>query len=175
MSVYSLMTDNTAQPVTQALLDSVDMVTDDNGEFLITIDANPAQGRTNHLQTKPGTDWLNIRDVLGDWLTQTPNALRVRRLDRPDRAPLSDEELTERGVRRLLDGVFFAYYCSQSGSTDAAERNEGTRFFCAHRGPLESVGHQGEPLRSTMTRPWSSRRSPRAPSSAMPCSTMSSR
>ena len=30
----------------------------------------------------------------------------------------SDGELTERAVRRLLDGVYFAYYCSQSGSTE---------------------------------------------------------
>jgi hypothetical protein len=117
MSVYSLMSDNTAQPVTQDLLDSADMVVNEDGEFLITIDATPAQGRPNHLHTEPGSDWLNIRDVLGDWMTQTPNALRVQRLDSADRPPLSDDELTERGVRRLVDGVFFAYYCSQSGST----------------------------------------------------------
>ena len=116
MSVYSLMSDNTAQPVTQDLLDSADMVVNEDGEFLITIDATPTQGRPNHLHTQPGSDWLNIRDVLGDWMTQTPNALRVQRLDSADRSPLSDDELTERGVRRLVDGVFFAYYCSQSGS-----------------------------------------------------------
>lgn len=116
MSVYSLMSDNSAQPVTQGLLDSLDMVTDENDEFVITIDATPAKGPANHLQTMPGAEYLNIRDVFGDWLTQTPNALRVRRLDRPDRAPLSDEGLAERAARKLLDGVFFAYYCSMSGS-----------------------------------------------------------
>jgi len=117
MSVYSLMSDNTAQPVTQALLDSADMLLDEKGQFVITIDADPARGRANHLQTRPGTDWLNIRDVIGDWLTETPNALSIRRLDLPKRGPLSDEELSERGVRRLSDGVYFAYYCSRSGST----------------------------------------------------------
>ena len=116
MSVFSLMADNTAQPVTQKFIDSVDIVADDNGKFVITIDPTPARGRSNHLQTRPGADWLNIRDVIGDWLTETPNALRVRRVDDRHRAPLPDEELTERGVRRLSDGVFFAYYCSRSGS-----------------------------------------------------------
>lgn len=119
MSLYSLMTDNTAQPVTQNFLDCTDMVIRDDGRFVITIDDTPAGDRPNHLQTKPGADWLNIRDMIGDWLTETPNTLSVRRLNSPDHAPLSDEELCERGVRRLLDGVFFYYYCSRSGSTRA--------------------------------------------------------
>ncbi len=116
MSVYSLMSDNTAQPVTQVLLDSHDIVTNEKGEFVITIDSEPAEGRANHLQTKTGAEHLNIRDIIGDWPTQTPNALRVRRLDAPDRAPLTDEEVAERQTRKLLDGVYFAYYCSMSGS-----------------------------------------------------------
>jgi len=119
MSVYSLMSSNSAQPVTLSLLsllDSPDMVANGEGEFVITVDDTPAQGRTNHLQTKVGADHLNIRDVLGDWLTQTPNALRVGRLDAGGGAPPSDEELAKRAAQKLLDGVYFAYYCSQSGS-----------------------------------------------------------
>jgi hypothetical protein len=116
LALYGLMADNTAAPVTQGMLDSLDMVTGENGEFVITIDSTPDEGRANHLQTMPGADHLLIRDVLGDWLTQMPNALRVRRLDRPHRAPLPDEELTLRAVKNSLEGIYFAYYCSQSGS-----------------------------------------------------------
>lgn len=116
---YALMADTTAAPVTQSLLDSLDQTTDESGAFVITIDATQAEGRTNHLQTKPGADHIMIRDALGDWLTQTPNALRIRRIEAPDCAPLSDEELAQRAARNLLEGSYYSYYCSQSGSGQA--------------------------------------------------------
>jgi hypothetical protein len=117
---HALMANNTAAPVTQGLLDSSDMATDEHGEFVISIDASPGEGRANHLQTQPGADHLLIRDALGDWLTQRPNAVRVRRLDAPDRAPLSDEELATRAARNLLEGLYYTYYCTQSGSGQPA-------------------------------------------------------
>lgn len=113
---HALMANNTAAPVTQGLLDSSAIATDENGEFVISIDARPAEGRANHLQTGPGADHLLIRDALGDWLTQRPNALRVRRLDAPDRAPLPAEELAPRAARNLLECLYYTYYCTQSGS-----------------------------------------------------------
>jgi hypothetical protein len=113
---YALMADNTAAPVTQGLLDSLDMSTHENGEFVVSIDADPAEGRANHLQTRPGADHLLIRDALGDWLAQSPNALRIRRLDVPDRAPRMDEELARHATRNLLECLYYTYYCTQSGS-----------------------------------------------------------
>jgi hypothetical protein len=115
---YALMADTPA-PVTLGLLDSLDMATDQNGEFVITIDATPAEGRANHLQTRPGADHVFVRDALGDWLTQSPNSLSVRRLDAPDRAPLTEPELAQRAARIALEGVYYAYYCTQSGSGQA--------------------------------------------------------
>jgi len=113
---YSLMADNTAAPVTQGLLDSLDMTFERDGAFIITIDAAPAEGRRNHIQTKPGADFLMIRDALGDWLAQSPNALRVQRLDEPHDPPLSDEVLARIAARNALEGVYYTYYCTQSGS-----------------------------------------------------------
>jgi hypothetical protein len=113
---YALMANNTAMPVTQGLLDGFDIATHENGEFVISIDATPAEGRTNHLQTQTGADHLLIRDALGDWLTQKPNAVRLRRLDTPDRAPLPDEELAPRAARNLLECLYYTFYCTQSGS-----------------------------------------------------------
>jgi hypothetical protein len=113
---YALMADNTAAPVTQGLLDSLDMVTDASGAFVITIDSTPADGRPNHLQTRPGADHLLIRDALGDWVNQSPHALRVRRLDDHGAAPLGDEALAQRAAKNLIEGLYYTYYCTQSGS-----------------------------------------------------------
>jgi hypothetical protein len=118
-TVHYALIANTPAPVNLGLLDSLDIAVDDSGEFAITIDATPAEGRANHLQTRPGADHLLIRDALGDWLTQSPNALQVLRLDAPDRAPLSEEELAQRASRTALEGVYYAYYCTQSGSGTA--------------------------------------------------------
>ena len=114
-ATYSLMSSN-ASPVTLSLLDSLDIRVDGSGEFGITIDATPAEGRANHLQTTAGADHMLIRDALGDWLTQTPNRLRVQLLDTPNRAPRTDQELAQHAARSLLESIYFAYYCTQSGS-----------------------------------------------------------
>lgn len=50
----------------------------------------------------------------GDPTLQEPNALRVRKVDDPARAPLSDEQLAQRAARCLLDGLYFSYYCVQT-------------------------------------------------------------
>lgn len=105
-----------AAPVSLGLLDSLDIATEESGDFVLTIDETAADGRTNHLQTKPGADHLMIRDALGDWLTQRPNDLRVRRLNPPDRAPLSEEELAQRAAQSALDGLYYTYYTTQSGA-----------------------------------------------------------
>jgi hypothetical protein len=116
---YALMADTTAAPISQGLLDSNDMTADENGAFLITIDADPAGRRRNHIQTKPGADHLMIRDALGDWLTQSANALLVRRLDGPEQPPPTDEALAQRAARNLIEGSYYTYYCMQSGSGQA--------------------------------------------------------
>ncbi|MET0657941.1 MAG: hypothetical protein ABW110_07270, partial [Steroidobacteraceae bacterium] len=51
-----------------------------NGEFTVTVDATPANGRRNHLQLPPGSTNLLIRDTLANWSTQLPNELSIERL-----------------------------------------------------------------------------------------------
>lgn len=116
---YALMSDNTAAPGIMGLVDSLDVPTDGNGHFVITVDASPAEGRKNHLQTQPGAHQIWIRDALGDWLNQTPNALRIQRLAGEDRAPPSEEELAQRAAKGLLDGVYYAYYATRSTAARA--------------------------------------------------------
>ena len=117
-TTYSMMTSN-ASPATLSLLDNADMRVAADGKFVITIDDSPAQGRANHLQTQPGLEHLLVRDALGDWLTQSPHALRVYLLDKSNSPPLTDEEMAQRAARYLIDALYYAFYCTQSGSGQA--------------------------------------------------------
>jgi hypothetical protein len=112
---YSLMADNTASPVTQSILDSLDMEIGEGGSFVITVDERPANGRKNHIQTKPGADFIMVRDALGDWLTQSPNRLQVKRLD-PDAGPKSEDDMALRLARIAVDGVYYSFFITQSGN-----------------------------------------------------------
>lgn len=112
---YSLMADVTAAPVTLALLDSLDMEIGVDGSFTITVDDTPAEGRPNHIQTKPGAEFLMVRDALGDWLAQSANALEVERLN-PDGGPRDEAEMAAHAARIAIQGVYYTYYCTQSGA-----------------------------------------------------------
>lgn len=115
---YSLMADNTAAPVTQSILDSLDMQIAADGSFIIEVDGNPAEGRKNHIQTKPGADFIMVRDALGDWRSDMANALEVVRLN-PDAGPKSDEAMAQHLAKIAVDGVYYTVYCTVSGSGQA--------------------------------------------------------
>ncbi|MBU6269431.1 MAG: hypothetical protein KGN34_17930 [Sphingomonadales bacterium] len=135
---WSLMADNTASPVTQSLLDSLDMDIAADGAFTLTIDSSPAEGRRNHIQTKPGADFLMIRDALGDWQTQSANALAVTRLN-PDADPATDDALAAKAARIALDNVYYTYYCTQSGAGQPPNQI---------RPPMSSAAFGGMPTQS---------------------------
>ena len=80
-----------------------------DGSFEITLDNSPAQGRANHIQLMPEALYVFIRDTMSDW-RQTPNALRVERLDPPARGPLTEDELAYRATRVMQMGVAPAFY-----------------------------------------------------------------
>jgi hypothetical protein len=108
-----------AAPVSLGVLESVGMTPDAGGEFCISIDASEPKGRTNHLQTQPGVDHLIVRDELGDWLAQKPYEIRVNRLNAPERAALSEDELAERAAQMALDNLYYTYYTTRSGAGQA--------------------------------------------------------
>ena len=105
-----------AAPVSLGTLESVGLTPNASGELLITIDETAPGARTNHLQTKPGVDHLLVRDELGDWLKQTPYEIRVKRVNAPERAPLSEDELAQRAAQLALDGLYYTYYTTRSGA-----------------------------------------------------------
>ena len=112
---YSLMDNNSAAPVTQSILDSLDMEFASDGSFVITVDGEPAGGRKNHLQSKPGADFIMVRDAFGDWLNQSANALEVNRLD-PDAGPKSEDEMARHLAKIAVDGVYYSFYITHSGN-----------------------------------------------------------
>ncbi len=115
---YSLMADNTAAPVTLALLDSLAMDIAADGSFIITVDETPTEGRRNHIQTRPGAEFLMCRDALGDWLTQSANTLTVTRLN-PDGGPKDEADMARHAAKIAIDGLYYTYYCTQSGAGQA--------------------------------------------------------
>jgi hypothetical protein len=115
---WSLMADTTAAPQTQALLESQEMDIAPDGSFTITVDETPANGRSNHLQSKPGAEFIMVRDALGDWLEQSPNALTVERLN-PASGPKSVEDMARHAAKIAIEGVYYTYYCMQSSKGQA--------------------------------------------------------
>ncbi len=65
---------------TVAVLNGRTMDVEADGSFTITVDADPAGGRPNHVQTTPEAHEFYIRDVLLDWEHDDPNHLTVQRL-----------------------------------------------------------------------------------------------
>lgn len=65
---------------TVAVLNGRTMHVDPDGSFTITVDADPANGRPNHVQTTAEAHEFYIRDVLLDWGRDDPNHFEVQRL-----------------------------------------------------------------------------------------------
>lgn len=63
------------------------MEVDSDGSFTITVDADPTDGRTNHVRSTPEAHEFYIRDVLLDWDRDDPNHFEVQRLGGPPGTP----------------------------------------------------------------------------------------
>ncbi|MFI5507579.1 hypothetical protein ACIA48_08940 [Mycobacterium sp. NPDC051804] len=56
---------------------------DADGNFVITVSMEPANGRPNHLQLTKGSTIIAARDTLGDWNKETPMSLSIERVGGP--------------------------------------------------------------------------------------------
>ncbi|MBW2424674.1 MAG: hypothetical protein JRG86_10520 [Deltaproteobacteria bacterium] len=73
-----------------------DLVLGEDRRFEITVDADPANGRPNHIRSSPAAREFFIRDVLLDWARDEPNELSIERLGDVPRMPArSDAEQIE--------------------------------------------------------------------------------
>lgn len=94
---------------TLGLLTSRDLKTNPDGTFTITLDPDPANGRPNHIQTKPNTLFLYIRDTMSDW-RQKPNVLAIHRLDPPTAPPRTDDQAAAIAAAAMIAGQAQVYY-----------------------------------------------------------------
>lgn len=76
---FSLISNPNSQQ-TVAILTGPDLVVDADGTYTITVDNAPANGRVNHIQSNGQARQLLIRNNLGNWNTETPDALSVQRV-----------------------------------------------------------------------------------------------
>ncbi|MBG6120094.1 MULTISPECIES: hypothetical protein [unclassified Sphingobium] len=98
--------------VTLGSLEQQDVKIAADGSYVITLDGDPANGRTNHFTLHRDVKYLFIRDSLGDW-RQEPDALRIHKLDGPTHPALDDEELARRAIHNIIYDVYQAWYYSQ--------------------------------------------------------------
>ena len=76
-----------AQMNTVDVLSGQDLQVGPDRRFTIEVDAEPANGRRNHIRSAPEAHELYIRDVLLDWAHDDPNELAIERLGPPPAAP----------------------------------------------------------------------------------------
>jgi hypothetical protein len=90
-----------------AVFDGRDLVLAPDRSFEISVDADPADGRPNHIRSSPEAHEFYIRDVILDWGRDRPNQLEVERLGgpprNPPRGPDEQAELAARFMRSYAD------------------------------------------------------------------------
>jgi hypothetical protein len=84
-----------------------DLVVEDDSRFTLTV--GPEAGDRNHIQTRPGAQYLFIRCCRSDW-RQTATALRVEALNTPRTEPWSDEQVLARAGQLALDDASGMHY-----------------------------------------------------------------
>lgn len=99
---------------TEGLLNGHDLVTEADGSFVVTVDASPADGRANHVQSTPKAHEFYIRDVMLDWANDDPNWLEIVRLGpAQSRGPLDDDELAARAATYMKKFADFSHGLSK--------------------------------------------------------------
>lgn len=113
---------------TEALLNGHDLVTEADGSFVVTVDADEAGDRPNHVRSTEPSHEFYIRDVMLDWAVDDPNWLEVVRLGpAPSRGPLDADELAERAAAYLHKFADFS-----AGLAKGMTMGRPNRFHLAH-------------------------------------------
>jgi hypothetical protein len=120
------------------VLSGHDLELDADGNFTITVNSDPHDGRPNHVQSAPGAHEFYIRDVMLDWSLDDPNHLAIERLGAEPSAPARtiDEQAQ-------LTAEFMAHYAKFTRSLSRGMMNtEPNNFHLPH------VDDQGGSLRN---------------------------
>lgn len=75
-----------------------------DGSITLTAGSDPANGRSTHIQLKPGAQQILAREIRGEWELPAVR-LSVKRTAGPEAVSKSFEELTQEAAKLLDDGV----------------------------------------------------------------------
>jgi hypothetical protein len=139
---YQLLSDPNMPSSIGAPLEQQSMDIAADGSFVLTLDKTPPGGRKNHFQLTPNVNHLMVRDSMADW-QETPNSLRIRRLNAPSRGPVTEEEIATRAVFNILTGVYFAYYAIRIVMNTAPQSLKRPSFTTAAGGMSTQVTSYG--------------------------------
>jgi hypothetical protein len=92
---------------TVAALTNLNLQTDGDGRFTITLDKRPAAGRANHMQIADGPQMLAIRDSHSDWRQQAAEILVVPMRGPAPSPPMSEEALVSAAANSIVEFVAF--------------------------------------------------------------------
>jgi hypothetical protein len=84
------------------------MQVDSDGSYTVTVDAEPANGRPNHVRTSAEAHEFYIRDVLLDWGRDDPNHIEVQRLGGPPATPARTLDEQAQATAAMMD--YFANF-----------------------------------------------------------------
>jgi len=105
------------------VLSGHDLVLDAERRFEITVDAEPAGGRANHVQSSEAAQEFYIRDVMLDWALDEPNELEIERLgDAPSTPPVGVDEQAERTVAYMHRFAEFTQKLARGMTSGPANR-----------------------------------------------------
>jgi hypothetical protein len=99
-----------AEQVYLGNLSKPDLTVGADGRFTIHVDPDPANGRANHLQTRPDACQILIRDMLADVAREQPYRLTIRRLDPPPAEPWSEDRIIAAcgpAIRKFVDDLLW--------------------------------------------------------------------
>jgi hypothetical protein len=120
------------------VLDGRRMQVEDDGSFVITVDADPAGGRPNHVQSSPAAHEFYIRDVLLDWGRDDPNAFTVQRLGGPPTSPAASRDEQAEATARMM--AHFANFTGKlsHGMYKSPENHFSLAWTADHTGGLRN-------------------------------------
>lgn len=109
-NVTFTLTANYGTSVTVQTIEDHQLTIDPDGRFTITIDDTPADGRTNHLTTRPGVKFLFVRDSMMDWANETPLELFIKRLGDAKAGPLSRQDMAARAIEHAIGDLYLYFW-----------------------------------------------------------------
>jgi hypothetical protein len=120
------------------VLDGRRMQVEDDGSFVITVDADPAGGRPNHVRSTAAAHEFYVRDVLLDWGRDDPNAFTVERLGGPPTRPAASlDEQAETTARMMAHFANFTGKLSH-GMYKSPENHFALAWTADHTGAMRN-------------------------------------